>query len=438
MLALSCALSCAAYSQLAQPEAVSARSHSGQFIIHASVAIAKPPLDLVTNRHFVTLDLGLLTVSCERIKQILFRELGLPAAWNGKISLVLYPGTSPQQIIQITSDQFRDGWQYRVDLPNLIERRRYVRAMVQVVLTEFANRKASGHSAEIPAWLIEGFTEDLLASNEVEIILPPPQGMMNGLNLTSTVINSRKKDPLEQARKELRANSPLTFDELSWPTEEQFDGAEGQRYRSSAQLFVSELLRLKDGPACLRTMLAELPQHYNWQFAFLHGFHDYFDRPVQAEKWWSLCLVEFTGRDAGQNWSLEESWQKLDQSIRFPVQVRATKNELPLHSEVTLQTIIRQWDRTPQTRALKSKSADLDLLRPRVAPQLAGLVDDYRQTLAAYLQNRDKTAFLLTFRTKAGLRRATEQTLGQLDALDARREAMRPEQKTGAATADAR
>ena len=47
----------------------------------------------------------------------------------------------------IEAEQFRDGWQYRVSLPDLCQRERYIRAIVNVVLLEVANRQAREHSA---------------------------------------------------------------------------------------------------------------------------------------------------------------------------------------------------------------------------------------------------------------------------------------------------
>ena len=432
------ALLSGADAQLALPEAASARSRSGQFVIHAapgqSISISK----LANDRNFVRLDAALLTVSCERIKQLLWRELGVTSPWRGRIYLELFDARTADETITITSDQFKDGWQYRLDLPDVVERTRYVRAMVQVLLLELANRTGGAHPSEIPTWLIEGLSQQLLASNEIEIILAPPRGTVNGLSMSSTIVNARKNNPLDQARAELRGAPAMTFEELSWPAEDTQTGDLGGRYRLSAQLFVNELLGLRDGAGCLRTMLGELSQHYNWQLAFLQAFQGYFQRPVDVEKWWSLRLVRFTGRDVAQTWPLEESWRKLDQSIRLPVQVRTITNELPLHSEITLQTIIREWDQAHQTETLRSRLVELEMLRLQMAPSLVPLVDEYRQVVQTYLKNRDQSSILLTFRRKAGLRRVTEEAIKQLDALDARREALRPKQKPITAASVAR
>jgi hypothetical protein len=194
-------------------------------------------------------------------------------------------------------------------------------------------------------------------------------------------------------------------------------------------LFVGELLRLPDGRACLRTMLAELPQHYNWQVAFLRAFHAFFERPLDVEKWWALTVAQATGRDVAQSWTLEESWHKLDEAIHSPVQVRTSANELPLHADASLQTVVREWDSVRQTQALGSTLRELGLLRLRVAQEFVGLVQDYSQALETYLQQRDHTGSILPLMRKAGRRRAAEAAIQQLDALDARREALRPPPK---------
>jgi hypothetical protein len=381
---------------------------------------------LEANPSFTRLDPKLLPVSCERIKQLLWRQLEATALWRGRISVGLYPASSADDPISLNADQFRDGWQYRVALPNFLERSRYVRTLVQVLLLEFANRTAKDHSSEIPFWLTEGFTQEVLASSDMDVILPPaPQTAINGLWVTVTFTNHQRIDPLTQAHAELQAGSPLSFQQLSWPEPE--PTAEGESlYRSSAQLFVHSLLAMKDGPASLRAMLEELPEHYNWQFAFLHAFRAAFSRPLDVEKWWALQTAHFTGRELAQTWELNESWQKLDETIRSFVQVRLDTNDLPLEAEVSLQTVLREWDTARQTQALQLKVRELEQLRLRLAPEHVALADEYRQTLAAYLEHRDHANSLLPFRKHALQRRALDDAVHRLDALDGRRALARP------------
>ena len=419
-----------AYAQPAASDLLSARSHSGQFVVYARRSSAPPPpaFGLATNQNFVRLELALVVVSCERIKQALIREVGAIAPWRGTVYLVLYPARAPGDPITITSERFKGGCQYRVDLPDVAERSRYVRAIVQVLLFQVANRAADTRSVEIPLWLVEGLSQLLLASSEVEIILPPPRANANGLNYSTTVLNARKQNLLQQVQKKLRGRPPLTFENLSWPAENELAGDTGDLYSGSAQLFVGELLRLPNGRACLRTMLAQLSQHYNWQFGFLRTFQASFESPLDVEKWWALSVAQVTGRALAQTWTLEESWQKLNQTIHSAVQVRTGANELPLHADASLQTVIREWDSVRQTQALNNTLRELGLLRLRIAQEFVGLVEDYCQALETYLQQRDHAGFVLSTR-KAGRQRAVEAAIRQLDTLDTRREALRPAPK---------
>jgi hypothetical protein len=420
--------------QVVPPGSVLARSHSGQFLVQGRPFGSLPGIspNLSTNQNLLSLDPTLVTVSCERIKQLLWRELGTAGGWNGKIFLSVYPANAAGDPISLTSERFRDGWQYRIELPSLIDRPRYVRAIVNALLLEMANRSTTGRSAEIPLWLSEGLTQGLLASEAIEIILAPPRPAPDGVSPPATFVIARKENPLVQVHKNLCARPSLSFQQLSWPAPNQFDGADGVLYGSSAQLFVSELLRLKSGPACLRAMLAELPRHYNWQFAFLQAFNQHFQRPLDVEKWWTLQLVHFTGRELAQTWPVDESWQKLDALISSKVQVHAQTNELPLQAEVTLQKIIREWDSARQTRALSTKLHELEQLRLRLAPELIPLADSYQQALRTYLEARDHTGGFIPFRKNAARRHAAAEAVAELNILDQRRIDARPASKSSA------
>ena len=413
---------------LSTPDLVAARSQCGQFVVYAGRTSGSlpPVLELTKTRGFVQLEPTLVAISCERIKQMVLRELDATAPWRGTIYLVLYPARGARDAVTVTAERFTGGWQYRLDMPDVMERARYVRAIVQVLLAEMANRSAPARAAEVPLWLSEGLTQLLLDSSHDEIILSPPKQSLHGVNVRTTVVKARRASLQEQVQQKLRGRAALSFDHLSWPGENQLAGPAGDLYSGSAELFVGELLRLPDGRACLRAMLQRLPQHYNWQLAFLGAFRGHFERPLDVEKWWSLARAETAARDPDQTWAPEESWQKLDQAIHASVQVRTGTNDLPLHADVPLQTIIQEWDKVRQTAALQNALRDLGLIRLRIAPDFAGLVQDYHQTITTYLQQRDSSGSIIPFVRRASRRRAVGDALQQLNALDARREALRP------------
>jgi hypothetical protein len=237
----------------------------------------------------------------------------------------------------------------------------------------------------------------------------------------------RSTGPLDHARQELRTHTALTFQQLSWPAEQPSDPQSEEVYSCSAHLFVDQLLRLKDGPACLRAMLARLPEFYNWQVAFLNAFRIHFHTLLDVEKWWALQLLRFSGRTGMQTWTLEQSCLRLEQIIRPPVDVRLSPRDLPLRTEASLQTMIREWDQTREIRVLRQKVDQLDLLRLQAAPQVVALVDDYRRVLQSYLalQLPSGTPLASTTRPRRPSARETDEVLQQLNALDARFQALR-------------
>lgn len=414
-----------ARAQFTQPVLGFTRSRSGQFLVHDAAGSAVAPRNIATNSAFIRLEPTLLAVSAERLKTDLYRELGIARTGSAKIHLYLFRAQTGFEPVMITSEHFKDGWQYRVDLAGWIPRERFARAMVQVLLTEFANRNAGERSAEIPAWLLEGLTRQILIASGSEILIPPPGPSAAGIPLGATNFNLLRENPLQHAHDLLEQSPPLTFEQLSWPGPHQFDGPGAERYISSAQLFVQRLLHLGDGRECLRAMLADLPLRLNWQFAFLKSFHRYFQRPLDAEKWWALQTLNFAGRALAQTWSEEESWQRLDSAVHSFVQVRTGTNDLPLHTSVTLQRLVRESDPQRQSQLLKEKVRELDLLRIRLAPRFVPVLDDYRRTLENYVQVEEKVDLAL-FQRKSAHKRAADQLLNELDALDYRRLSMQP------------
>jgi hypothetical protein len=78
---------------------------------------------------------------------------------------------------------------------------------------------------------------------------------------------------------------------------------------------------------------------------------------------------------------------------------------------------------------LQARLRDLEVTRLRAAPELAGLITEYGNVLGGYLRQRDKVGLILTSTTRdpdARLRILVRETVKQLDALDARRAAMKP------------
>jgi len=412
--------------QPSPPAVNSVQSASGQFVATGPTQFSPPFVlpGIATNTDLVRLEPALLSVSAERIKDSLRHRLGIDpgAPWQGKIFLVLHPVQSFDEDVTIVSQPFLNGWNYRVQLPDVLSQTRFLRAMTCVLLLEYANRHAAGGcAAEIPNWLTDGLAQQLSTVGSPEMVLSAPGRLVDGLLQNRVVTTQRGVDPLAAVRRVLRDHAALTFDQLSWPTEAQLTGEDDGIYRASAQLFVSELLNLKNGPAHLRTMLAALPGCYNWQTAFQKAFRENFSRPLDVEKWWALQVVSFVAHGSGPRWTSAVSREKLDQILSVPVEVWTASNTLPARMEVSLQAVIRNFEPARQTAILETKLRDLELAQLRMAAPLAILTDEYRLAVADYLGENQDIRPPPWSKHPGPLKTGARATLKKLDELDARR-----------------
>jgi hypothetical protein len=374
------------------------RSVSGQFIV-SSVAGRAPVFrsdPALASTNLLHLEPALLAVAAERFKISLWQQLGLKsdASWSGKIFLVLHPARSADESVTITTSPFLKSWNYRVEFPDALAPTRYARALSAVLLLELANRSVpvSGHAAEIPAWLVDGFAQQILAADREKVILSAPVKKSGGLPAGRLDQADHDFDPFANTRRILQNAPVLTFEQLSWPTEAQMNGADDGAYFASAQLFLHELLALKNGPAKLRSLLAHLPSYLNWQTAFYDAFRDDFKRPLDVEKWWALRVVNFAARAPGPRWTTAVSRDRLAGLLSVPVEYRSDANVLPTHAEISLQAALQNLNPPQRDTVLRTKLRDLALVELRLAPPYGELADGYRLALADYLGEPKKTA----------------------------------------------
>ena len=409
----------AARSESSWPQTDATHSVSGQFSI--SLAQNQNPYfrrpDTGTNTDLLQLEPSLLAVSAERFKTALWREIGLApnAAWSGKIFLTLHPARTLDEPVSLTAQPFINHWNYRLELPDLISRNRCARAFSTVMLLEIANRNAlmGGRSAAVPAWLADGLARQVLEAAETKLLLSAPTKTLDGITQSRQNENRRGVDSLAATRRVLQNSPALTFDQLSWPTDAQLNGNDGGVYLASAQLFVHDLLALKNGSANVLALLAQLPAHENWQSAFFAAFHERFQRPLDVEKWWALRVVSFAARAPGPQWTPAVSRDKLDAALAVPVGIRYNSNSLPTHAEISLQSVLQNFTPAQQAEIFQTKLRDLELIQLRVTPALAAVADGYRQALVDFLGSSKKGTARRPVSAGA--------TLKKLDALDARR-----------------
>jgi hypothetical protein len=453
ILLVGCVL-CAATSFAAESivQVLPIRSSSEQFVVSGRRALAPRPLPAggtnLIQTSLIRVTPELLAVSCERIKQALLGALGIPDRWRqplnpsavaGRIHVIMQPMAGDSGPIKIVSTRDLDRWQYAIEIPEQVEAQKAVRAIVQVLLLEFANRTAGVKSAEVPLWLSEGLLQELEATTTVDLLVerkePLARWSANSSPETArwlvsvqpgTYYQGRARDPFAAAHYRLANRAPLTFTELSLPTRQQFAGEAWGVYESSSHVLVHELLALPDGRENLIAMLRLLPQYWNWQTAFLQVFHTRFETLLDVEKWWAVSLANFTGRNQWHVWTQEIGLEKLREALQLPVEFTKDTNDLPERIEVPLQRAIADWDFTRQKPYLQRALAQLSLLRPRAPMDLIPLLDDYQQTVADYLQRRERAGYEPTRKGQryTSIRSLVREVTKRLDDLDEKRAAL--------------
>lgn len=396
------------------------QSRSKQFVIYGPKEAPKK----LSSR--IPLDPALTAVSCERIKQAVFMELGGIESWRlpneqlGTIYVVLHP--TRNQAAVITPTPAKKSFSYRVDLPNDVEAAQFVEAITQVVLLEFVNRRSMEQVTQIPLWLVKGVSAQVQVAAPDALVLEPNKSQGFGASsMISSVNGARRIEPIADVRQALKNCNPLSFDELCWPGRLSDDRA--KYFEKSAQLFLYELLRIKNGKGCLMKMLAEMPNNLNWQIAFLHAFSPHFKEMVDVEKWWSLILVNITGRDPSKIWLSDQSVERIDAILKITVQAR---HAVPGGSDSSLQEIISNWEPARQKPVLVKILGQLRALRTRIQPEAVALADEYCSALDYCLKNgQQDPIFVLRPFSRTDAATVRQLTCARLDELDQERAALR-------------
>jgi hypothetical protein len=365
-------------------------SRSGQFVIYpmepGALRRFNPPL---TNHTLVRLDANLLAISCERIKSALLSQLASPDQWHGKIHLALHPPQTANDDITVTSAPFADGWMFRIELPDLIEPERLVRAITQTLLAEMATRTGRAAPGQFPAWIADGLPQLLLADTEIELVLNSESSAAekNSFGENST---HRFKDAVTLAREKLAGQKPLPLAQLGqWP--EEMEGVAAQRFQGSELLLLHELLALKGGGPALAAALNEMAADPDWRVGLVRAFKAHFHRIVDLEKWWALQSAYVSSRTPTQTWSPTETLNKLDVLLRCSLEIQVSSNEPALHTDAALQTIIRSWEFPQQEAMFREKIKLFDAVKLRAPKDLAGLISQYRTVLDTYLKRLGST-----------------------------------------------
>jgi hypothetical protein len=196
-----------------QPALRTVRSTSGQFIVGVPSDFSLTST-VSTNTAQVELSPHTLVVTCERIKSMLLRELGLGDFWFFPIHVLVNPAMPNDEPPIIGMKMFSDAWRYQVEVPRWTEPAKLVRGIVHVLLLELANRTPAHRSAEIPLWLIEGFSQHLIASNPADLVVDHPSRVINGVKVRWQSRPPAIRDPLKSVRERLQEYAALSFSHM--------------------------------------------------------------------------------------------------------------------------------------------------------------------------------------------------------------------------------
>ena len=368
-----------------------------------------PSLSLLETNH-LQMEPTVLVLTCERVRTEFLKELGLGEAWSGRIQVIVQGELRPSEPVLVESQWFPGGWRYRMVLPGQLERLRLVRALTRVLLLEIANRgNRSQRPTEIPLWLEEGLATHLLALNG--------DNLVPDIRTSVTLIQSANPDLFLEARRLLRGRELVPFAELVVAQAGQFTDAQWEVFRRTAQLLVAELLNLPDGRAAMQDFLGQLPAYLNPQLAFRRGFAAHFPTPLEAEKWWSVVWMNFTGQDRHMRLSLTRSLGQLEEILVAPIAVRLSTNTVPGHKALPLREVIANTDFSQHVPAVTQATYQLQLLQHSAPVELARLVGDYRQALQHYLKRRSEYSSKTSTKL-ADAKLATKEVIEKLDLLD--------------------
>jgi hypothetical protein len=427
------------------------RSESGQFIIHAAAPTAHRlllPQLMTTSRGEVFLlsrlrgarnpeeqpihlDPSSVAFACERVKQSLLATLDLRDDWSGQIHLFLDSAVPGGQVLLDTIATDR-GWLFRLALPREMRELDLDRMILHAVLLERSNRNPAAMANNIPKWLTEGLIRCMRAAapDGLSVQSQTPLEFRRGAaGPLTTSIPFRPAADVE-ARSLLHGRQPLSFEEMCWP--DSLDTEKAALFAVSAELFVHELLKARDGRECVAGMLLKSTAYLNWQFAFLDAFQGHFRTLVEVEKWWSLAWTRLLGVDASQLWVSREAWEKLEFCLRATIETRAGAQGIPSRKMMTLQAVIRELPLAAERAAMETALFQLSLVERRVPPRLAALDKEYQQVIQVYLADTTPGDRSVLERHPApfSLNVSKQTAEGKLDLLDRKRAKLKAEMRS--------
>lgn len=355
-----------------------------------------------------------LAVGCERVKAGLLAELGLPDQWQGKVHIRLQATTSPDHLPVASASRYSDGWHFALVTPDELPPDELVRSLVMVLLLELANRSPGPYSAEVPLWLSEGLTAEVLAQVGPDLVpsrtplVAKVGGQLGQLSPAARLLvlsqspEATRRRMREQGdwgkgyevrganradtRRRMREDGALTFEELSLPVPAALRGEAGRQYRDSAQAFLNELRALPDGDRLLREMLGSFTRCLNWQTAFLATYRQYFDTLLEVEKWWALASNRFVTEAAVEVWPAARAARTMNEVLSVTVATTSGPGAAPHRERLTLSDAMRRLELGEFARVVGVKQWQFGVMTLHAPAELSALCQEYVSLLTLYLE----------------------------------------------------
>ncbi len=417
--------------RLLQPRAgyKTASSRSGQYVAYGPMLPKRRGGILDANTNTILVGPDHVVVAAERVRHAMFARLGLPSVMGSRVKLRLEPAMSFNAAVRVVTERHLNGFSYLLTLPSEIEPDKFIRALVQVTLLDLANQKPQLRDTEIPLWLTVGFTQMLMAQPDLVLVLGQPEQGGKEMSTEEVVKNVRRHDTLTRVRARLRGRRAFDFSEIAMPAPAHLRGENWRDFQACSHLLVDRLLVVPAGSVRLRNMIRQLPDNLNWQTGFLKVYGDLFADMLVVEKWWAVTIVQLTGQNQYQNWTLREAVEKFENLLLLPAEVRLNAADSPLEAEVTLQQAIRGWDFAVQKQTLGQKVNQLLIARVKMPRQLLPFVNEYGRILQSYVATRQR---IESFRPRRGQVRpkvapVIDEAVQQLDSMDRRLALFKPE-----------
>jgi len=420
--------------RLLQPRAgfKTASSRSGQFIAYGPISPKRRGGILDANANTILIAPDYVVVTAERVRNAMLARLGLPPVPGSRVKLRLEPTMSYRTAVPVVTDRHINGYTYELTLPSEVEADKLVRALVQVTLLDLANQKPQLRDTEIPLWLTVGFAQLLLAQPDLVLVLRQPEQGGKEMAMEEVVKNVRRHDTLAGVRVRLRNRRAFDFSEIAMPSPAHLRGENWRDFQACSHLLVDRLLALRAGGARLQNMIRQLSNNLNWQTVFLKVHGDLFANMLGMEKWWAVTIVQLTGQNQYQNWTLREAVEKFENLLKLPAEVRLNDADSPLEAEVTLQQAIRGWDFAVQKQTLEQKINQLLIARVKMPQQLLPFVNEYGRILQNYVATRQRIEL---FKPRRGQKRprlapVIDEAVRKLDSVDRRMVLFKPDSET--------